>query len=506
MRARLASLMLAAASTIAFGSTAWSQSPSNDAARDAATAANRVRDHVTRNDARVNGTVFDSITGAPLPNAVVQLVGRTDRNRSVTTRSDAQGRFVFDSVAPGAYVAGFLHPRLDSLHLAAPLREVNVPASGAIGLRLFVPSRRSLVAAHCGPTAARDTGAALFLGRVRPASNDVTPVKSTVSIKWVELTIDRGIRRQLPTVEAQTDASGGFAICGLPSDTRLLVQAWSARDTSGLVELDMPADGLLLRDLHVGTFQTATVASAAGPDSVAAGTVDSVIVLRGNGRLRGTIRTEKAMPVAGATVRVRGGESVATTDATGSFMLSALPTGTHSVEATAIGFQPTRAPVDIIEADAPPADLVMRPVGKVLDTMRVFASRDLPTPWRARFEERRKMGLGRYLDEAAIEKRDPMTVTDLLSSMPGVTIRSNSLSSRSTIMVRATGGYCYPAYFIDGVPVEVGRSSIDNFLSAREVRAVELYRSRILTPAEFAFRESCGTIVIWTGMRTGPTR
>ena len=506
MRARLAALILAAASPIAFSSTAKSQSPSDHGVRDEVTAPNRVPGHVTRNDARVNGTVFDSITGAPLPGAVVQLVGRSDRNRSVTTRSDADGRFVFDSVAPGAYVAGFLHPRLDSLHLAAPLRDVTVPASGAIGLRLFVPSRRALVAAHCGPTAARDMGAALFLGRVRPASNDATPVKSTVSIKWVELTIDRGIRRQLPTVEAQTDASGGFAICGLPADTRLLVQAWSARDTSGLVELDMPADGLLLRDLHVGAFQSAMVVPMAGPDSTAGGAADSVLVLRGSGRLRGTIRTEKAMPVAGATVRVRGSESVATTDATGGFTLSSLPTGTHALEATAIGFQPARMAVDIIEADAPPADLVMRPVGKMLDTMRVFASRDLPTPWRARFEERRKTGLGRYLDEAAIEKRDPMTVTDLLSIMPGVSIRSNSLSSRSTLMVRATGGYCYPAYFIDGVPVEVGDSSIDNFLSAREVRAVELYRSRILTPSEFAFRAACGTIVIWTGMRKGPAQ
>ena len=479
MRARLAFRMLATASAILLGG-----SPA-----------------VAQSGARVTGTVSDSITGAPLADAVVQLVARTDRNRSATTRTDSAGRFAFDSVEPGPYVAGFLHPRLDSLYIAAPVREIDVPRTGAVQLRLFVPSRRALVSAHCGPTAATDSSG-VFLGRVRPARDGAQGTKASIAIRWVELTVGNGIRRQLPIVEAETDSRGAFAVCGLPAETRLLVQAWSPRDTSGLIELEIPASGLLLRDLHVGAYQSVVIASPAGPDS-ATGIVDSIMVLRGTGRLRGTVRGENAMPVAGATVRVRGSESAATTDPSGSFTLGALPTGTHSLEATAIGFQPARVSVDITDGDASPADVVLRPVGPVLDTVRVFGTRDRIAPWRSEFDGRRKLGLGRFLDEAAIEKRDPMTVADLLSSMPGVTIRTGLYSSRSMVMLRSisAGGYCVPTFYIDGIPMDVAEGGIDALVSARQVRAVELYRSKVLTPSAFAARSGCGTIVIWTGMR-----
>jgi hypothetical protein len=204
-------------------------------------------------------------------------------------------------------------------------------------------------------------------------------------------------------------------------------------------------------------------------------------------------------------VRVRGSDGSAITDPAGSFSLGSMPTGTHALEAAAIGFQPLRVAVDITDGDfeSPPANLVLHPAGPVLDTMRVFGKRDLGAPWQAQFDMRRKLGLGRFLDEAAIEKRDPMTVTDLMSSIPGLTIRSGNYSSRSTVMMRsAKGGYCIPAYVIDGIPTNVGDASIDWFVSARQVRGVELYRSENLTPSEFP-RSRCGTIVIWTGMRAG---
>ena len=75
----------------------------------------------------VSGTVRDSASRAPLAGALVQLVS-ADPGITVTraTRSDPQGGYRIDSVPPGRYSVGFLHDRLDSLGMQAPVRLVTV--------------------------------------------------------------------------------------------------------------------------------------------------------------------------------------------------------------------------------------------------------------------------------------------------------------------------------------------------------------------------------------------
>jgi hypothetical protein len=75
------------------------------------------------------------------------------------------------------------------------------------------------------------------------------------------------------------------------------------------------------------------------------------------------------------------------------------------------------------------------------------------------------------------------------------------------VMLRSTtGGYCAPTFYIDGIRTDLVGSGIDALVSARQVRAVELYRSKNLTPSAFAASSNCGLIVIWTGMRSGASR
>ena len=68
--------------------------------------------------ARLSGVVHDSIAGAPLPGAFVQLVAVDSvDNFGRTERSDSLGRFAFTQLRAGRYVLGFFHPMLDSLGL-----------------------------------------------------------------------------------------------------------------------------------------------------------------------------------------------------------------------------------------------------------------------------------------------------------------------------------------------------------------------------------------------------
>lgn len=77
--------------------------------------------------ATVDGVVADSIRGLPLQDAVVQLLSRDEPSNVVRSAvSDANGRFVLVDVPKGRYTLGFVHPILDSLGIAPPVREITV--------------------------------------------------------------------------------------------------------------------------------------------------------------------------------------------------------------------------------------------------------------------------------------------------------------------------------------------------------------------------------------------
>lgn len=496
MRRPLAPLLVAALSALAAAASVARGQATTPSDGQAATS--------TQARARVSGVVFDSIAGVPLPAAIVQLIPRNDPTRSHVLRSDERGTFASDSIPAGSYYVGFLHPRLDSLLLRSPVQRIEVPGSGGVQLKLFVPSRRALTAALCGGDAAKDS-TGVFVGHVRSAQSGRPVVRAVLRLQWAEMVIENGMRRRLPTLAAETNRDGAFAICGLPADTRILVQAWTDQDTSGVIEVDMPAAGLLLRDLRVGSFDRVLVpgrGAALSTDAVKIG-VDSVTVLRGNGRLRGTVRTSNQRPVAGARVRVRETGIETTTNAAGVFTLQSLPTGSHAVESSAIGFQPARVAADISESGEESVDLVLDPLGSRLDTVQVFGSRMAPV-WRKEFDARRKLGVGRYIDEAALAKQDPMTVADVLDQVPSITIRPGKFSARTLVLFRQGSsevGYCLPNVFIDGTYRESPDGNVDELVSAREIRAIEIYRSALLAPVAFQPRTPCGVLVIWTGHR-----
>lgn len=459
---------------------------------------------------RVTGQVFDSIAGVPLRDATVQLVDRSSPARSIVTRTDGDGRFAFDTLASGVYLAGFTHPRLDSLLLASPVQQVEVSSKRDARLALFVPSRRGLATAMCGGRVAK-TASGVLLGHVRPARTNAAPAKSRVLVQWTEVVIDQGLRRQVPTMLADTDPDGAFAICGLPTETRLIVQAWNARDTSGVVEVEMPAQGLAVRDLRVGAFERALISraeaqGAAGDSASAIDSADvsddSIAVIRGRGQLRGTVRVPEQGPIANARVTIRETGLSTLTDASGSFSLRLLPTGTHLLEAVAIGYEPIRMAVDIGEDPADPVEVGMRRVTSLTDTVRVFASRT-HVPWLAGYESRKKAGMGRFIDETAIERMNPMLASDVLRMIPNVRVMAQGRSSRPRVFMRVPQGYCIPTLYVDHVLTETD-GDFNFVVAATQLRAVEVYRSGLLAPAEFPGPPGCGVIVMWTGVRESP--
>lgn len=456
--------------------------------------------------ARVVGIVFDSVAMRPLDRAVVQLVRVDDPTQIRTARANDRGMFAMDSVATGVFLMGFLHDRLDTLSIESPLRRIDIEASGDIEVAMAIPSVATLITQRCGPGAPSDART-MYMGVVRSAGKVSVNTPARVRAQWSEVTMGpKGIERRLPSRFVTASETGAFAFCGIPTDVPITTRAFWGSDSSGVVELQPPRNGLLVRDLLVGSATRVMLGGASPTPTNARGDYSAPEpirwALRGRGRLRGVVRTANGQPLAGARLVMWGSDIQATSNAQGQFNMKELPSGTYTLESRAVGFLPVRVPVDIPEGAEGVAEVAMAVSVVTVDTMRVRArANDAAVPLEE-FERRRKGGFGHFLDETQVTQRQALNMADLFRSTPGMTIMPGS-SAGDRVLMRGSGGSgsCVPAVFLNGLAVPTTDGILDTFVNPRDVRAVEIYSRVASVPIQFQTRNGCGSIVLWTGAR-----
>ncbi|HEU4629798.1 MAG TPA: carboxypeptidase regulatory-like domain-containing protein [Gemmatimonadaceae bacterium] len=417
----------------------------------------------------LTGTVYDSVAGRPLPNAFVQLVQRDAPANARGATTDSTGHFRIDSVGAGQYVIGFQHPRLDSLLLEAPVRPLAVGGRPTQIVELAIPSGETLAAATCRLPPDATTG--LLIGHVRDADSSKAADSARVIVSWTEMVIDRAGARKMPrAVNTMTDAEGRYVLCGVPAGTPVVARASADTRKSGEVNFEMPARGLVLRDL--------LVAAPAAPGQAR----------RGTARVTGRVQRADGTPLPGARVQVYGSTAADTTDATGTFTLAGLPPGSTTLEARAVGFVPRRTPVNLANATTASATVQLQPLPPVLDTVRVQGRARSITGFLERSESN---SFGTFIKEEDIERRASVDVADLLRTVPGMQVMSRGMYG-SSISLRG----CTPAVFLDGMLIPEGAADISILARPSEVAGIEVYRGTD-APPEFQ-RGGCGSVVIWT--------
>src|SRR5206468_9673031 len=134
----------------------------------------------------------------------------------------------------------------------------------------------------------------LLMGIVRSARDGAPVVGANVSAAWDELSFTaHGIGTTGRHPSATSGPNGWFAMCGVPTAGLFLMQATSHADSSDVVELTMPGDGFLRRDVMFGRGAPAV-------------RISGVVVSNTDAR-----------PIPGAQVHVAGGGASARTDAQG---------------------------------------------------------------------------------------------------------------------------------------------------------------------------------------------
>ncbi len=456
----------------------------------------------------VRGTVFDSIAGQPLNRAEITLAERSNPLRTWSATTDVSGSFQFNAVAHGRYIVGFTHPALDSLGIEVPDRSLTVADAPSYDIVLAIPSARTLVASLCSSDLATDS-TGLLIGRVLHPGLPLVQ-EGGVLASWSELQFTKqGINLTTPSASAEAGPGGWFAMCGLPINTPIVVRGWIGADSTGLLELDLPDDGLLRRDLFVGDQRATTTVPAerlvaddtTSPfrrSTAAAG------VPRGDGRVTGVIRSLNGIALAGSQIEILGTGLQISTDDAGAFAIDSVPPGSHSLVARRLGFVPYRAVIDVLPPRTTVHDITLAPFLARLDTVRVLTPRS--AGWENDLAARRSSGLGRYILEADIIKRNPVQVTDLLRDVPGLDVVPIGLSKIP--MMKREGGQsvCFPAVFIDGLrqPRPQGDTlavmlDLDLLVGPANVKAIEVYARQSRVPLQFLDRsENCGSLVIWT--------
>jgi hypothetical protein len=211
--------------------------------------------------------------------------------------------------------------------------------------------------------------------------------------------------------------------------------------------------------------------------------------------VRGRVTDLAGRPVADARVSLEASGRATTTSAAGLFALDSLPAGTQSLEVRKLGFAATDKTVELLSQGLIETEIVLD--ARSLAPVRIESSRDdaLAT---LGYTERRKAGFGYFLDGKDI-RHEAGRFTDVLRGAPMLKFTPAG-NGRVAVQNARDPNYGCVNYFVDGAPwKEVRPGDIDDYLSAGEVEALEVYNPSSVPPRfQVGGRTSCASIIIWT--------
>lgn len=441
----------------------------------------------------VTGFVLDSLHMLPLGGATVLIGGSTFHG---TTDVSGRFRIVAHGLKDGLYQVGFFQPTLDSLGIPAPNAPTMVEHGKASFVQIAVPSAQTVLHAICSDTSLTNGRNGMVMGIIRDAATTAPMPNVRVVLMWTGINIGNTAVVKVPQATSVLTADDGtFRACGVPTNTRVTMQARGKTGSSGWIELAIPDNGLALRDVLLGERPVAAAPQpAAGADTGHAAPPPAPL---GSAVLAGHVTAADGRPLEGALVLLLGTQISSRSDAAGAFRLSGLPAGTQSVEIREIGFSPKRFAVDLTPHHQSELAAALDERATVLKSIEVKAKAGSDIPG---FNQRRRSGLGYYMDADQLAKQGAITTSDLFRTVPGVQVVWDGQEYVVQVTRNATTGSCPVQWYIDGSPFLSMGDDIDQIVQPQDIAAIEVYKSSAETPMQFqqAGGNPCGTIVVWT--------
>jgi hypothetical protein len=474
-----------------------------------------LRDRVT-----VSGTVADSVTGSAVPEARVTFLGTPFEGAT-----DSTGRFLVGGLTRGEYMVEVSTPFLDSI--GAVSRRVVTLSDSVATLSLFIPGLTSVMSATCG--SADVSG--VVVGRLTSRSDAPIPPGMQVVAEWSEEATAAPARisaagaptaARLNWVRAPVEGGGTFRVCGVPVGRALTLRTEAETDGA------MAALPQIVRLADTRRF--------ARSDLVLDSSVVAPSVFTG-----AVIADSTGTPLENAEVLITDLNRSTLTNAKGAFRLTDIPVGPHLVNVRKVGHAPMLTTITFA-ANRTFEQRVLLPkaAATTLSTVSIVATGN-GAP--AAFDERRKNGIGHYLNIEQLDKQGNRRLSDVLVTMPSVSIVSGRggngyiVGKRAPMHIKPRGGggdgsarspgvfsdkdlveqgyycptaaervlglecACYAQVYIDDHLMNVGRPTEPfdiNTIPTGSIAGFEFYASAAQTPGRYSnLQARCGVVLIW---------
>jgi hypothetical protein len=189
-------------------------------------------------------TAYDSLAGAPLAGATVEVEG------AAPAVTDSAGRAALALRRRGTLAIRAAHPRLRAAGVGLAPDSVRTDAAGAAAFVVAVPGPERLRALACGAAAAAAADRGVVAGLLLDAAGAAPAADVPVRLDVAALAVARAgtrtaVRRGGVQLSARTDADGRFAFCGVPGHAALSLARGEGRNAARRA-LELPAHGVLL--------------------------------------------------------------------------------------------------------------------------------------------------------------------------------------------------------------------------------------------------------------------
>ncbi|HEY2375748.1 MAG TPA: carboxypeptidase regulatory-like domain-containing protein [Gemmatimonadaceae bacterium] len=445
--------------------------------------------------ATIRGVVLDSLHDGSLAGALIRVENTT--REGIT---DASGTYRIDSVPAGMRRLVVIHPLLDTLGIALVTPPMTFNAGDVKEADLAVPSGETLVGLFCTP-AERTLGPAALVGFVRDADTEAAAEGAKASLLYY-VSDPLGFKKEPRVRGKQIGKDGHYRICGLPATMSGKLQIFRNGVQTGEVPVDLGGTSgtqlLAMRSMSISSTSTSQVIASASPHDSGSKTV---MMVRGRSRVTGKVLNKYGQPVEGARVELQNTGAATKTRADGGFTLDSLPSGTQTLEVRQLGFSPTEVPVELSQNSPQSVTVKMTEYVPVLTTMRVTAARERGLS-DVGFADRKRSGMGYYLDSDQLKNRQTTQFSDMLRTVPGIRVQPAGDGTNVITSSRDPTGGCV-TFYVDGAPwQQMTPGDLDTYVRPEEVAALEVYNG-VTTPAQFqtAGMTGCTTVVIWTERR-----
>ena len=205
-------------------------------------------------------------------------------------------------------------------------------------------------------------------------------------------------------------------------------------------------------------------------------------------------------PLPGAEIALAALGRAQRADQRGEFRFTAVPAGEHVAQVRMPGYAPKVDTIIVADAGEVRREFRLARIEATLPEVPVTAT--LLDRRLYEFHERRRFGIGRFLDSAEFANTHGTRTSDRLARLPGVIILRGRFSDAYVANNRQRtldGRLCRAAIWLDGINVGIDYNV--NLLDPSMIAAVEWYAGQASIPARFNVTGragQCGVLVIWT--------